>query len=213
MDILSGLYQTLDPVLILPFRLPSDPLAGFAVGLFWVSLLATIVGELTMFGVYWINRRHFASMSGEMVSQHNLSLKALGAKDKKSWKACNAQANDAFGRTFFAGIALFAASLWPAFLVMGWLTFRFKAVAFDVPLAGEVGATFFLVPTYVITRILFHKAKPVLPLFRTMQRKVKENEGPEKLMTFADIVQVPDQDSDQDSGEGEGKPVEPGESS
>lgn len=188
MDTLQGLYEVLDPVLIWVFRLPPDPLAGFVTGLFWVSLLSTIVGELTMFGAWWVNRKHFARISGDMVSQHNLSLKALGAKDKASWKACNAQANEAFGKSFFSGIALFAASLWPAFLAMGWMSFRFQGVRFDAPLAGEVGAIFFFVPAYVITRILFHRSKRFLPLFRTMRRKVLENEGPEKLMTFEDLA-------------------------
>ena len=188
MDTLQGLYEVLDPAFILAFRLPGDPLAGFALGLFWVSLLATVVGEVTMFGAYWFNRKHFAKISGEMISQHNLSLRALGVKDKASYKACNAQANEAFGQTFFSGIALFAASLWPAFLAMGWLTFRFRGVSFEVPLAGEVGATFFFVPAYVITRILFHRSKPFLPLFRTMQRKVKENEGKEELMNYSELL-------------------------
>ena len=187
---MEPLYAFFDSIFGFMFLLPGNPLAGFVIGLFWAALLAAMVGELTMFGAYWINRGHFRKLGSDMVSQHNLSIRALQVQDKASYKACNSEANEAFGKTFFAGIALFASSLWPAFLVMAWLASRFKGFSLPLPLVGkEVGATFFFVPVYIITRIIFHRLKPVLPLFRTLQRKVKENEAGEELMTFADLVE------------------------
>ncbi|MGE4551854.1 MAG: hypothetical protein AB7D57_02010 [Desulfovibrionaceae bacterium] len=185
---LHDFYAFLDPVLIFVFRLPADPLLGFLLGLTWVSLIATVIGELCMAGAYFANGRHFAKLNRDMVDNQNLSVRALARKDKTSYKACNTMANDAFGRSFFAGIALFASSIWPAFLAMGWLTFRFAPVQFNVPVIGEVTPIFFFIPVYIIVRILFHRAKPWLPLFRTIKRKIKENEAGEELISFADIV-------------------------
>ena len=169
---MGPLYDFFDLIFGFMFLLPGDAVAGFMLGLFWAALLATMVGELTMFGAYWINKGHFRKLGSDMVSQHNLSIKALRVQDKASYKACNAQANEAFGKTFFAGIALFASSLWPAFLVMAWLASRFKGFSLPLPLVGkEVGATFFFVPVYIITRMKGPEVKilhrlPVNGLFR-----------------------------------------------
>lgn len=189
---LSEFYAFIDPVLVAPFRLPGDEYAGFVLGLFWVALLATVLGELCMAGVYFINRKHFAEMRQEMIRHNNLSIRALGFKDKVSYKACNSIANEEFGRNFFSGIALFASSVWPAFFAMGWLDFRFHGVEFLLPLAGTVGPGFLFVPTYILTRIAFHKAKPWLPLFAMIKRKVAENEAGEEMITYMDIVKKPE---------------------
>ncbi|MDD4731548.1 MAG: hypothetical protein PHX58_06410 [Desulfovibrio sp.] len=184
----SEFYAFIDPVLIAAFRLPGNEYLGLALGLVWVSLLATVLGELCMAGVYFFNRRHFAEMRQEMVRHNNLSIRALGFKDKASYKACNSIANEEFGRNFFSGIALFASSVWPAFFGMGWLDYRFHGVGFDLPLMGMVGTGFLFVPTYIVTRIAFHKAKPWLPLFSAIKRKIAENEGDEEMITYMDIV-------------------------
>ena len=76
------------------------------------------------------NRKHFARITHEMTINNNNSIRALARRDKASYKACNAQANDAFGKSFFSGIALFASSIWPAFLVMAWLAYRFPELTF-----------------------------------------------------------------------------------
>ena len=189
MEILNQLYILLDPFFVLVFRFPGNAYVGFASGLVWLSLITTVIGELSMAGVYFLNRKHFVEQKREMVSHLNLSLKALAAKDKASYKACNDIANEAFGRNFFAGIALFASSLWPVPFALGWLDFRFGGVDFDVPLFGSVGCAFFFVPTYIVVRILFAKAKPYLPIFRSITRKLREREaGEEKMMTYMDLV-------------------------
>ncbi|SKA81832.1 hypothetical protein SAMN02745704_01457 [Paucidesulfovibrio gracilis DSM 16080] len=184
----SEFYAFIDPVLIAAFRVFANEYLGLVLGLVWVALLATVLGELCMAGVYFFNRRHFGEMRREMIRHNNLSIRALGYKDKESYKACNSIANEEFGRNFFSGIALFASSVWPAFFGMGWLDFRFHGVEFVLPLMGTVGAGFLFVPIYILVRIAFHKAKPWLPLFSFIRRKIKENEGGEDWMTYMDIV-------------------------
>jgi len=161
---------------------------GFALGLFWVCLLATVIGELCMAGVYFINAKHFAKMNRDMVKNHNLSVHAIGVKNKGAWKACNSIANDAFGKNFFAHIALFASSLWIVPFGLGWLYYRFGSVDFTVPFLGVVGPAFVFIPAYILTRFLFGKAKPWLPVFKTIKRKIKENEGEDEMMLFSDLV-------------------------
>jgi len=182
------IYQFLDPWLIWPFRLTGNPYVGFAIGLFWICLLATVIGELCMAGIYFLNKKHFAKINKEMVSHNNLSVLAIGVKDKAAWKACNSIANDAFGKNFFAHIALFASSLWVVPFAIGWLFYRFGSVEFVVPVLGDVGPSFVFIPAYILTRYLFSKAKPWLPVFKEIKRKMKENEGDEQLLHFSDLV-------------------------
>jgi len=182
------IYEFLDPWMIWAFRMTDNPYVGFAIGIFWVCLLATILGELCMAGVYFLNAKHFAKINRDMVSHHNLSVQAIGCKDKKAWKACNSIANEAFGKNFFSHIALFASSLWVVPFGIGWLFYRFGEVDFAVPLIGAVGPSFIFIPAYILTRYLFNKAKPWIPLFRLIKRKIKENEGEENMMMFSDLV-------------------------
>lgn len=188
MELLAQLSKGMDILFIGPFRMADNPYLGFALGLFWIALLATIVGELCQAASYFINKKHYGQQYRDMVSHNNLSIRAIGMKDKASYKACNSIANEEFGKNFFSGIALFAASLWPAFVVMSWMSVRFHEVNFELPLLGTVGSSFFFVPVYILTRVAFSYAKPWLPVFRTIQKKVKENEGEEELITYMDLV-------------------------
>ncbi|MCJ2163494.1 MULTISPECIES: hypothetical protein [unclassified Pseudodesulfovibrio] len=186
------IYEFLDPWLIWAFRTSGNPYVGFAIGVFWICLLATIIGELGMAGVYFLNKKHFATINRDMIDHHNFSVKALGAKDKTAWKACNSLANDAFGKNFFARIALFASSLWVVPFGIGWLFYRFGEVDFTVPLLGEVSPAFIFIPAYILTRYLFSLSKPWLPFFRTIQQRVKENEAGDEMMTFVDLLDEKD---------------------
>ena len=181
-------YEFLDPWMIWAFRLSGDAYVGFAIGLFWICLATTVIGELCMAGVYFMNKKHFATINRDMVDHHNLSVRALGVKDKTAWKACNSIANDAFGKNFFARIALFASSLWVVPFAIGWLYYRFGEVDFSVPLIGAVGPAFIFIPAYILIRYGFSMSKPWLPLFSTIRRKVAENEAGDEMMTFVDLL-------------------------
>lgn len=186
---IESFYTYLDPFLIFAFRLPGNAYVGYALGLVWLAFLTTLLGELSMAGVYLLNRKHLLAQKREMVSHLNLSITALAAKDKTSYKACNTIANEAFGRNFFSGIALFASSLWPVPFALGWLEFRFTTVEFTLPLVGAVGSAFLFIPTYIVVRILFSKAKPYLPFFSYMTRLLRQQEAnEEKMLTYMDMV-------------------------
>jgi len=186
------IYEFLDPWLIPAFRMTDNPYIGFAIGIFWISLVTTVVGELCMAGIYFLNKKHFSEINRRMVSHHNLSVKAIGAKNKEAWKACNSIANDAFGKNFFSHIALFASSLWVVPFCVGWLFYRFGEVDFILPVIDHpVGPVFIFLPAYILIRYLFNKAKPVMPVFKTIQRKVRENEGEETMMLFSELVKEP----------------------
>ncbi len=182
------IYEFLDPWMIWAFRLTDNPYIGFAIGLFWICLISTLLGELFMAGVYFSNAKHFAKINRDMVNHHNLSVQAIGAKNKKAWKACNSIANDAFGKNFFAHIALFASSLWVVPFAIGWMFYRFGEVDFIVPFIGEVGPSFIFIPTYILIRWGFGKVKDYLPVFRTIKRKIRENEGEEEMLLFSDLI-------------------------
>jgi len=190
MGIFESLNIFLDPYFIWVFRLPETPWIGFALGVAFLCLLTTVIGELSMAGIYFFNKEHFAEHNREMVRHNNMSLRSLLVKNKEGFKALNKRANDEFGKNFFSRIALFGASLWPAFFIMGWLDFRFAEVDFTVPWVGLVGPGFFFVPAYIVTRILFEKNKKRIPLFRSIARKVAENEETdEELMGFKEMEQ------------------------
>lgn len=188
MGFFHSLNVFLDPFLIWSFRMISQPEVGFAMGIAFLCLLTTVIGELSMAGIYFMNKEHFAEHNREMVRHNNMSLRSLLVKNKEGFKALNKQANEEFGKNFFSRIALFGASLWPAFFVMGWLDFRFGAVDFFVPWVGKVGPGFFFVPAYIVIRIVFEKSKKWLPVFRTIARKVSENEETEEeLMGYTEL--------------------------
>jgi len=189
MDGVQGIYLGMDPWLIWAFRLPEHPGVGFGLGLCWVSLVATLVGALSGALICRFNSRHYASLNREMAKQHNLSLKALAARDKTSYKASNLLANDAFGRFFFAQLALNAASLWPLPFLLGWLDFRFHGQTFAFPLAGQVGPPFLFIPLYIATRVLFNRVKrglSRLPGLKRFRPKIDEQPA-ERMLTLGEI--------------------------
>jgi hypothetical protein len=182
--------QALDPLFIWMFRFPLPPLAAFGVGLTLLALTVTVVGELAMAGAYFLNRKHFAKINREMILNNNNSIRALSHGDKKSYTACNSLANEAFGQNFFSGLALFASSIWPVAFALGWLTLRYGAVEFPLPLVEHtVGPNFFFVPLYIVVRVLFCRAKPYLPVFRTIRAAVLANQDAgERMLSWADLL-------------------------
>lgn len=184
----TTVYHAIDSWMIWAFRTSDNPYIGFAIGILWVCFVTTLIGELCIAAVYFMNKKHFAKLNNDMVANHNLSLKALCVKDKTAWKACNSIANEAFGKNFFSHIALFASSLWVVPFGLGWLSYRFGEVEFLVPIIGEVGPPFLFIPAYILFRYLFSKAKPWIPFFRFIQRKIKENEGEEEMMSYKELA-------------------------
>jgi hypothetical protein len=106
-----------------------------------------------------------------MVERHNQSMNALKAGDKGSYKAINKLANEAYGKTFFLQLAMASASLWPVPFALAWMQSRFSNVHFPLPfnmslIGDSVSYPFVFIPLYILTRMLFGKARKHLPYFK-----------------------------------------------
>lgn len=187
-------YLLLDQVLIAPFRMVSIPIVGYFWGTFCLAFSCVFLGRMTAAAAWAWNRDVLLSDNREMVRMHNLSFRALAAKDKKAYKACNKQANDAFGKFFFSRMAMGMASLWPLPFALAWMGGRFGDVAFALPLevpliGGSVGYTFTFIPLYVLSAILFGKLRRWIPLFARMDAASVEDQAEmEQMMSLADLA-------------------------
>jgi hypothetical protein len=184
----------IDALLIQLFRVSDIPIVGYLAGCFLLSIGCVVIGQLT-YGLVWkCNRRWLRRDSHGMIDMHNLSLKALSFRDKSAYKACNKEANDAFGKYFFTQIAMGLASLWPVPFALAWMDMRFGSVDFPLPLAlpgfGQaVGFTASFIPMFILTSILFSKAKHRLPFFAGLARQIEEEKAAApSMMTLADIA-------------------------
>lgn len=162
MDFLALLYAQMDKVLMPFYRFPENPLAGYYLGTFILALAGVITGEYSLYLAVRLNRRRIARDSHETEHFHALSIEALRAGDKTAYTACNRIAGEAYGNAFFSQVALAASYLWPVFIALGWMQYRFGEVEsglpLSIPLAGDTAAyavTFIL--CYIFARILYGK--------------------------------------------------------
>ncbi len=162
MDIILYFFTVIDDTLISFFRLPAEPLAGYYLGTFVLSLACVIVGHYSISMGFKVNKERITRDNRDIEHFQDLSIKALKSGDKKAYKACNSIANDAFGKSFFSQITLSAASLWPLFMALGWMQYRFSEIEFTLPFSlfgKQFTAGYFLtfVLCYIITRTTFNK--------------------------------------------------------
>lgn len=166
--------ELLDAVLIAPFRASANAVAGFYLGTFALALACLLVGRLSYDLVWLFNRGHYAREEKEMTRMHNLSVAAIEAGDKTAYKAANKEANEAFGKSFFAGAALFSVSIWPLPFALAWLASRFEGV--DVPLfpghAVRYNAVF--LGLYILLRLGMWSLWQKLPFFGRTERLRRE---------------------------------------
>jgi hypothetical protein len=195
METLATLQQWFDSAFIYFFRLPDIPILGYYLGCAVLSLACVVVGQITIAIAFFWNKRFIDADNREMVRMHNLSVRALLAKDKKAYKSCNKVANDAFGKVFFSQIALSVSSLWPVAFAAGWLQTRFQDVTFALPVSlpvigNQVGFMFTFLPIYILVYILFGWIKGRLPLFRTIVKRLEQydTESTEKMLSFSELT-------------------------
>jgi hypothetical protein len=195
MNSITGWMVPIDEVLIQFYRLTGSTFLDYLLGTFILALLSVILGELTISLALRYNKGHINAITDNMVKMNNLSIMALKSLDKKSYKACNDTANDAFGKYFFNMIAYSASSLWPAFFALAWMQTRFSQVEFALPYPLEIiTPTIGYFPTfllcYVLARIFFKNVRRYLPYFSSVQKQLDEadNEKSEKMMTFSDLM-------------------------
>ena len=188
------LYIYVYGFLIYFYRLVSNPMLGYYIGIFILSFICVILGEITTSLVFKFNQPYIDQNNRSMIRMHNLSLYALMAKDKASFKACNKEANEAFGKVFFTQIALALSSLWPLPFAVAWMQTRFGEVTFPLPfriffLGDSVGYLFTLIPMYILVRISFGNTLHWLPYFKNTQKLLdSSHQETEKMVSFSDLL-------------------------
>jgi hypothetical protein len=164
------LLEILDSVLTSLYMITGDAIWNYYIGTFLLALGAVLIGEFTVSVVFRVNRSHLEKLDQRLSDMKALSQKALEAGDENSYRACNKEANEAFGRSFFNKFGLSAASLWPCFFALAWMQHHFLGASIPIPLVGlEVGYFPTFVVAYIAARIFFGKIKHRLPYFRRMQ--------------------------------------------
>ena len=160
MDPVTWLLARADPVLIAPYRWLEDPMEAWWLGTLVLAFYALVLGEATLALFKWVIREHLAQSMEDLRRQRDLSLAAARAGDKPAFKLLNRQANEAFGKTFFQGIAMGAASLWPAFLALAWLRLRFSQVGTPLP-GTDINPNYAVgfIICYVVLRVIWGRLR------------------------------------------------------
>ncbi|MBU0986691.1 MAG: hypothetical protein KKH68_05495, partial [Proteobacteria bacterium] len=129
MNFLQTVYLDIDAFLICFYRIVAEPVLGYFIGTWVLAWLCVLIGEFSISVAFRVNKAYIDQDNREMIKMQNLSVRALLAKDKQSYKVLNREANEAFGKVFFKQIALSAASLWPIPFALGWMQTRFADIA------------------------------------------------------------------------------------
>lgn len=191
MEVWPVLFVSLDALLIAPFRVFAVPVIGYYFGTFILCVWCTLLGEMTFRLLASVNRRHMNALRAQAVRMHNLSIKAIVIKDKESYRSCNKEANEAFGKYFFNMVTHGAAFLWPVPFALAWMATRFARVEFELlyslPFIGDtVGFAAVPIPMYILVRILWSRVKPHLYFFNRDPR-VGLDQGEEEMIRWEEI--------------------------
>jgi len=163
MDPITGWLTTIDPILIAPYRWLGNPLIGWIVGTFILCLWAVILGDLTILLAFKVNEKYIRNLIKKTDYYHEQSMKAKSVGDETAYRKINWLANEEFGKTFFAFIAMGMGSLWPAFFAAAWLNERFGQMTFFIlpQWAGGYHINFIgpFLGLYIIARYALIKSK------------------------------------------------------
>jgi len=144
----------MDSFLMPFFRFPESPLAGYYLGTVVLSVICIVTGEYSISLAFRLNRKMILHDNNRIEHFEKLSIAALKAGNKSAFKACNGIANEAYGKSFFTQITLSAASLWPVFIALGWMQYRFSEVEFNLPFSIPlIGGTVGYFPTFLLCYI------------------------------------------------------------
>jgi uncharacterized membrane protein (DUF106 family) len=160
MDIFTFIYTYIDMALMPLYRLPQSPIYGYLLGTAVLAVITVIVGEISISLAFMANKKKIANDTDKINRYQDLSFEALRAGNKAAFKACNGIANETFGKSFFSQVSLSAASLWPIFISLGWMQYRFGAVEFHLPYLTFGYLSSFIL-CYIIVRILLSKIKKI----------------------------------------------------
>lgn len=165
MDPLQLILNTIDPVLIFPYRLFQNPMTGWWFGTFVLAMWAVTIGEITLAFAGRMNRSAVSDNLEETLYYHDQSLKAKQAGDEEAYQGINKLANEAYGKSFFLLMAMGMAALWPAFFAAAWLDMRFGDFSFPLPAWTGGLELSFLAPFilfYIFQRMTWARAKKIV---------------------------------------------------
>ncbi len=188
-------YHFCDRWLIILYRLVPNPIIGFFLGTFLLAFLTVIIGEFTVSVAFLANRKYVDRLNNELIKWNDLSVEAIEAGDKETYKACNNQANEVFGKVFFLSLAYAASSLWPAPFALAWMQYRFGSVELPLPfyipsLGDKLGFAALFVLVYILARYIFGFLRPHLPYFRTIDAMLSVYEKEQaKMKSFGDLLE------------------------
>lgn len=182
------MIELVDAILIAPYRLTGNPVAGFYLGTLLLALLCLFLGKASQDLVWLWNKAHYEKEEAEMTRMHNLSVAAIEAGDKTAYKAANRQANEAFGKTFFAGAALFSVSIWPVPFALAWMASRFADVAVPLFPGQAVRYNAIFLGLYILTRLGLWPLWGRLPFFgRVADRRREAAAKRPRLRRWSDL--------------------------
>ena len=176
-EALNQFYQIIDGPIIFFYRLSDIPIVDYMIGTFVLSMIAVIIGELTVSAALKANTPYLGQLSKAMKEKETMALKAYDAGDMAGYRALNKAATDAWGKKFFAMMGHSAAILWPIPFALGWMQMRFSSVSFEIAfpfslVVDSVGYTFSFFPIYILARIIFGQVRPWLPYFSTVHKNL-----------------------------------------
>jgi len=164
--------MALDPYLIWFYRQPGNAYVGFVLGTLVLVLVCLVIGEITFWLTTRLMGKHLDNVAGEALRYQDISIEAAKAGDKRSFKAANKMANDAFGKSFFHVCAISMAKLWPAPFALAWMQYRFFYVDFPIPgTPWSLGYIGMFVIIYVAIYILLQQVRRRLTFSRGHQRE------------------------------------------
>jgi len=164
------IFLKLDPYLIWLYRITGYAWADFFFGTLVLAFIAVIIGEFTISLLFLAMRNHIDRINAEVDKYYQLSIEALKAGDKETYRSVNKLGNDAFGKSFFLQLGLSAARLWPAFIPLAWMQPRFAEVEFPIPLTSiSLGYMGVFILLYIGAFLAFKRIKRRLPYFRRIQ--------------------------------------------
>lgn len=185
----------LDAFFISFYRFIPDPVIAFFLGTFILSFICVVVGEFSISLAFIVNRKYVDNLNIELTRWNNLSIEAIEAGDKESYKACNQQANDVYGKLFFMSLTYAAASLWPAAFGLAWMQSRFSEIFLPIPfelpgIGNTLGYPFVFIVLFIISKMLFSYIKPHIPYFRRIKAMLDSGSNEKQRMrSFAELFE------------------------
>ena len=139
-------FQSVDAVLITPFRVFANPEAAFYFGIVVLACGSAALGQACKALVAFANRTRRTREDGEATRRSELSFQALRMQDKEAYLAQNHLAQEHYGNSLALSAGRGAALLWPGIVALAWLSIRFEGVPAPFLWASAGPVTVFIPP-------------------------------------------------------------------